>query len=132
MVTLPGQSFLCSKQGVRGPCLESRGFGGPRAFQRGKAEEWLGKKGAWDNSYQATFGNDGWGAGAQAILGQVSTPAFHKTFSLTCDANSPLFAAPRAEPVFFCCMNITLAACRSFSMPAELSVPGDMRVVDLQ
>ena len=39
-----------------------------------KAEEWLGKKGAWDNSYEATFGNSGWGAGAQAILGQVSIP----------------------------------------------------------
>lgn len=37
-----------------------------------KAEEWLDKKGAWDNSYEATFGNAGWGAGAQAILGQVS------------------------------------------------------------
>ena len=46
----------------------------PRAFQRVKAEEWLGKKGAWDNSYEATFGNSGWGAGAQAILGQVSIP----------------------------------------------------------
>ena len=116
MIILPGQSFLCSKQGVRGPCFESRGFGGPRAFQRVKAEEWLGKKGAWDNSYQATFGNDGWGAGAQAILGQVSTPAFHTIVSL---ANPPLFAAPWAEPVFFRCMNITLPACRSFSMPAR-------------
>lgn len=45
--------------------------GAPRAFQRVKAEEWLDKKGAWDNSYEATFGNSGWGAGAQAILGQV-------------------------------------------------------------
>ncbi len=42
-----------------------------RAFQRVNAEEWLGKKGAWDNSYKATFGDSGWGAGAQAILGQV-------------------------------------------------------------
>ena len=44
------------------------------AFQRVKAEEWLGKKGSWDNSYQATFGSEGWGAGAQAKLGQVWTP----------------------------------------------------------
>ncbi len=42
-----------------------------------KAEEWLGKKGAWDNSYEATFGSSGWGAGAQAILGQVSTKKLH-------------------------------------------------------
>ena len=42
-----------------------------RAFQRVKDEEWLGKKGAWDNSYEATFGGDGWGAKAQAVLGAV-------------------------------------------------------------
>ncbi len=41
-----------------------------------RAEEWLDKKGAWDNSYQATFGEGGWGAGAQAILGQVSLPSY--------------------------------------------------------
>ena len=46
--------------------------GGQPAFQRVRAEEWLDKKGAWDNSYQATFGESGWGAGAQAILGQVN------------------------------------------------------------
>ena len=50
-----------------------RGEKGPqRAFQRVRADEWLDKKGAWDNSYEATFGDSGWGAGAQAILGQVS------------------------------------------------------------
>ena len=42
-----------------------------RPFQRVNAEEWLDKKGAWSNSYEANFGNQGWGAGAQAILGQV-------------------------------------------------------------
>ena len=89
-------------------------MGGPRAFQRVKAEEWLGKKGAWDNSYQATFGNDGWGAGAQAILGQVSTPVFHTIFSLTCNANSPIFAAPCEEHVFCGCMH-------SHCLPADLS-----------
>jgi hypothetical protein len=36
------------------------------------AEEWLDKKGAWDNSYEATFGQDGWGFKAQQVLGQVS------------------------------------------------------------
>lgn len=40
-----------------------------------KAEEWLGHKAARDNSYQATFGSGGWGAGAQEVLGRVrSTP----------------------------------------------------------
>ncbi|KAK9831964.1 hypothetical protein WJX81_003805 [Elliptochloris bilobata] len=44
---------------------------GARAFQRVKAEEWLGHKAARDNSYQATFGSGGWGAGAQEVLGRV-------------------------------------------------------------
>ncbi|KAK9869038.1 hypothetical protein WJX84_005211 [Apatococcus fuscideae] len=48
-----------------------RTSGGGRAFQRVKAEEWIGQKGAIDNSYQATFGEDGWGAKAQQVLGQV-------------------------------------------------------------
>lgn len=42
-----------------------------KAFQRVKAEEWTGKQGGWDNSYRATFGEGGWGAKAQAVLGQV-------------------------------------------------------------
>lgn len=42
-----------------------------KAFQRVKADEWLGKKGSWDNSYVGTFGQDGWGFKAQQILGQV-------------------------------------------------------------
>ena len=36
-----------------------------------KAEEWLGHKAARDNSYQATFGSGGWGAGAQETLGKA-------------------------------------------------------------
>ena len=44
---------------------------GKRPFQRVNAEEWLDKKGSWNNSYEANFGSRGWGAGAQAILGQV-------------------------------------------------------------
>lgn len=46
---------------------------GSRSFQRVKAEEWLGKKGAWNNSYSATFGESGWGAKAEAVLGTVRT-----------------------------------------------------------
>jgi hypothetical protein len=53
-----------------------------RAFQRVKAEEWLGRKGAWDNSYEAVFGNTGWGAGAQAILGKVNAPYCHSSGNL--------------------------------------------------
>ena len=49
------------------------GSGGPgRAFQRVNAEEWLGQKGSWNNSYSATFGDSGWGAKAQERLGQVT------------------------------------------------------------
>ncbi|KAK9803655.1 hypothetical protein WJX72_008580 [[Myrmecia] bisecta] len=44
---------------------------GSRAFQRVKAEEWLGAKGSWDNSYRAQYGEDGYGLKAQEILGQV-------------------------------------------------------------
>ena len=42
-----------------------------KAFQRVKADEWLNKKGSWDNSYEGTFGQAGWGFKAQQILGQV-------------------------------------------------------------
>ncbi|KAK9839972.1 hypothetical protein WJX74_001316 [Apatococcus lobatus] len=49
----------------------SKSPGGGRAFQRVKAEEWIGKQGAINNSYQATFGEEGWGAKAQQVLGQV-------------------------------------------------------------
>lgn len=44
---------------------------GAMAFQRVKADEWLGKKGAIDNRYEATFGQAGWGYKAQQVLGQV-------------------------------------------------------------
>ena len=42
-----------------------------KAFQRVKADEWIGKKGSWNNTYEATFGAGGWGFKAQQILGQV-------------------------------------------------------------
>ncbi|KAL6777154.1 hypothetical protein ACKKBF_B20370 [Auxenochlorella protothecoides x Auxenochlorella symbiontica] len=42
-----------------------------KAFQRVKAEEWIDKRGSWDNSYVGTFGEQGWGFKAQQILGQV-------------------------------------------------------------
>jgi len=42
-----------------------------KAFQRVKAEDWLGKKGSWDNSYEGTFGQAGWGFKAQQTLGKV-------------------------------------------------------------
>lgn len=41
------------------------------AFQRVKDDEWLGKKGSWDNSYVGTFGENGWGFRAQQVLGAV-------------------------------------------------------------
>lgn len=42
-----------------------------RAFQRVKADEWLNEKGSWDNSYEGTFGRNGWGWKAQEVLGKV-------------------------------------------------------------
>ncbi len=33
--------------------------------------QWLGKKGAIDNSYESTFGQNGWGFRAQQVLGAV-------------------------------------------------------------
>ena len=56
----------------------SGGEGGTaaKAFQRVKADEWLGKKGSWDNSYVGTFGAEGWGFKAQQILGQVKGKDF--------------------------------------------------------
>lgn len=50
-------------------CLQ--GGTAAKAFQRVKADEWLGKKGSWDNSYEGTFGQGGWGYKAQQILGAV-------------------------------------------------------------
>ena len=50
--------------GVKGPT-------GARAFKRVNDEEWLGKKGAWDNSYEAKFGSSGYGAKASQTLLQV-------------------------------------------------------------
>lgn len=43
-----------------------------KAFQRVKAEEWINKRAAKDNSYKGTFGSSGWGAKAQEVLGKVS------------------------------------------------------------
>lgn len=48
-----------------------RGGTAARAFKRVDESQWLGKKGSWNNSYEATFGDAGWGAKAQAVLGQV-------------------------------------------------------------
>ena len=49
----------------------TRGGTAAKAFQRVKAEEWLNKKAAKDNSYAGTFGGAGWGAKAQEVLGKV-------------------------------------------------------------
>ena len=42
-----------------------------KAFQRVDVSKWMGKKGSHDNSYEAAFGNDGWGARASAVLRTV-------------------------------------------------------------
>ena len=38
-----------------------------------KSEEWLGKRGSRDNTYEGTFGAAGWGYKAQQVLGQART-----------------------------------------------------------
>eukprot|EP00894_Picocystis_sp_ML_P001113 jgi/Pico_ML_1/51630/g2624.t1 len=55
------------------PQANGTGFGtASRAFQRVKAEEWMGRKGAFDNSYWSKSGaEDGYGAKAEQVLGQV-------------------------------------------------------------
>lgn len=45
-----------------------------RAFRRVSNEDWIGKKNLYDNSYEATFGNSGWGAKAQKVLGTFNSP----------------------------------------------------------
>ncbi len=52
--------------------VSGRGSTGARAFKRVNDEEWLGKKGAWDNSYEAKFGNSGYGAKTSQTLLQVT------------------------------------------------------------
>lgn len=41
------------------------------SFRRVKSEEWVGKRGSMDNTYESTFGAAGWGFKAQQVLGQV-------------------------------------------------------------
>ena len=71
----PAKKAKLDKDAANGDAKEgeynSGGGTAAKAFQRVKAEEWLGKKGSWDNSYVGTFGQDGWGFKAQQILGQV-------------------------------------------------------------
>ena len=54
----------------------TRGGTAAKAFQRVKAEEWLNKKAAKDNSYGGTFGSSGWGAKAEEVLGKVFFPSY--------------------------------------------------------
>ncbi len=61
-----------SMEGVVSGNASGRAPTGARAFKRVNDEEWLGKKGAWDNSYEAKFGNSGYGAKASQTLLQVT------------------------------------------------------------
>jgi uncharacterized protein YPO0396 len=44
--------------------------------RRVDVDEWMGKKGSWDNTYEGTFGEGGVGWKAQAVLGQVKGDRF--------------------------------------------------------
>ena len=45
-------------------------------WPRVNAEEWMGKAGSWDNTYEGTFGEGGVGWKAQSVLGQVKGDRF--------------------------------------------------------
>ena len=47
-----------------------------KPFQRVNNEEWLGKKGSWDMTYEAAFGEKGVGWKAQEVLGKVKGARF--------------------------------------------------------
>lgn len=66
--------------------IVAKGPTGARAFKRVDDNEWLNKKGAWDNSYAAKFGNSGWGAKASETLLQVSVMPMHiwRSLVMTC------------------------------------------------
>ncbi|KAL0036760.1 hypothetical protein WJX79_008866 [Trebouxia sp. C0005] len=66
-----GAAQLQSMEGVMSGHASGKVPTGARAFKRVNDEEWLGKKGAWDNSYEAKFGNSGYGAKASQTLLQV-------------------------------------------------------------
>ncbi len=53
------------------------GSAGPnKPFQRVDVEKWMGKKGSHCNTYEAAFGDGGWGAGAEKVLGGVKGKDF--------------------------------------------------------
>ena len=58
--------------GPAGPRTRSQN----KPFQRVNVDEFMGKKGSWDMSYEATFGEGGVGWKAQAVLGQVKGDRF--------------------------------------------------------
>ena len=51
-------------------------FAPPPASRRVDVDEWMGKKGSWDNTYEGTFGEGCVGWKAQAVLGQVKGDRF--------------------------------------------------------
>lgn len=72
---------------------EAAGGSGAASFRRVKSEEWVGKKGSMDNTYEGTFGESGWGARAQAVLGQVCCPSACFCSSVTKRRLGPLAGA---------------------------------------
>ena len=102
-----------AQQAGSGQAIVVKGPTGARAFKRVNDEEWLGRKGAWDNSYEAKFGNSGWGAKASQTLLQVShgrALSCVRPFLLLCirTCNHGLWSLP--------CLS--LSACISLLVPA--------------
>ena len=72
-VSTPAAGRRVRSRSLGTPHANGDGLGtASRAFQRVKAEEWLGRQGAYDNSYWSKSGaEDGYGAKAEQVLGQV-------------------------------------------------------------
>ena len=97
VVVIPAASMeaAAERQAEANGSAEVRGPTGARAFKRVNDEEWLGKKGAWDNSYEAKFGSSGWGAKASQTLLQVydaTSLAFSAVDSMQMTVEMPTLA----------------------------------------
>jgi hypothetical protein len=66
----------CDPKMIRENLLTMNGPTSFLAMRRVNSSEWLGKQGSWDMSYEGTFGDSGYGAKAQQVLGQVRGARF--------------------------------------------------------
>ena len=89
---------------------ETRKGTAAKAFQRVKADEWMNSKAARNNSYEANFGNQGWGAKAQEVLGQVNLVTLRVLSSFMEDKQFPIVWCLPSNPS---CMHLAPHPCKS-------------------